>query len=529
MAPLPLNLSHPNQVTHLGVPPLLKVCGLHKRFHGALALQGVDFTLGHGEIVALVGQNGAGKSTLVSIIGGTQTHDEGSIYIEGSAVRIASPRDAEQLGIGFVHQEPTLVPCLSVAENVFLGRELLRGRVVLDRRAMRNQAVEILQRLGFHIDPDRLVADLRLVEREVVEIAKAMLARPRILILDEVTAPLNPAEVDHVFAMMKELKTQGIGIIFISHRLSEVVSMSDRIEVLRDGLNAGSLGAVQRPSEKAIIDLMLGSSSFSADAIFQEPRVTNVTGKTVGELVVQRLGRNGLFSNVSLVVNQGEIVGLAGLKGSGISDIMKTIFGDKPAESGQVIVDGKPLVSKSPRDAISAGIGMITNDRQGEGLALHRSIQENVTVCTLRALRNRFLLTLPARLAQAAARYVSEVGAKHSSLDEEVINLSGGNQQKILVAKWLLRDLQYLLVDEPTRGVDVKSQADIHRLMLQLRTRGRGLLVSSPDVLELLRICDRILVVTKGTIIGEIRRDGDGFSEASILAMLHRETSMQVA
>ena len=207
---------------------------------------------------------------------------------------------------------------------------------------------------------------------------------------------------------------------------------------------------------------MLGSSSFSADAIFQEPRVTNVTGKTVGELVVQRLGRNGLFSNVSLVVNQGEIVGLAGLKGSGISDIMKTIFGDKPAESGQVIVDGKPLVSKSPRDAISAGIGMITNDRQGEGLALHRSIQENVTVCTLRALRNRFLLTLPARLAQAAARYVSEVGAKHSSLDEEVINLSGGNQQKILVAKWLLRDLQYLLVDEPTRGVDVKSQADIH-------------------------------------------------------------------
>jgi ABC-type sugar transport system ATPase subunit len=295
-----------------------------------------------------------------------------------------------------------------------------------------------------------------------------MLARPRILILDEVTAPLNVAEVHHVFALMKELKAQGIGIIFISHRLNEVVQMSDRIEVLRDGLNAGSLGGGQKPSEKAIIDLMLGSTVFSADAITQQPRESIVAGEAGGELVVQRLGRNGLFSNVSLAVNRGEIVGLAGLKGSGISDIMKTIFGAKPAESGQIMVDGKPLVASSPRDAISAGIGMITNDRQREGLALHRSIQENVTVCALRALRNSLLLTLPGRLAQAAAHYVSEVGAKHSSLAEEIINLSGGNQQKVLVAKWLLRDLQYLLVDEPTRGVDVKSQADIHRLLLQL-------------------------------------------------------------
>ncbi|MCC7286740.1 MAG: sugar ABC transporter ATP-binding protein [Burkholderiaceae bacterium] len=495
---------------------MLILRGISKHFHGVKALEDVAFSLRRGEIVSLVGQNGAGKSTLMSIIGGILQPDEGEIQIDGRPVRIPGPAIAEKLGIGLVHQEPTLVRNMSIAANVFLNREPLKHGVLLDFGRMNAETRRVLESLGFSLDPERRVESLTLVEKEAVEIAKAMLLEPRILILDEVTAPLNADEVEHLFRLIGELKAKGIGIIFISHRLSEIVRLSDRIVVLRDGRNAGDLLRDQRPAEKDIIQLMLDGAGFCAPE-----QIVGGDVDATRSLSVAGLSRRGHFADVSLEVRAGEIVGLAGLKGSGITELMKCLFGTLRADKGEVRLHGEPIDVDGPHDAIRCGIGMITNDRQREGLALRRSVDENVTISSLDQLSNRLTFFRRGRLREVAARFVAALEIRTPSVMQEVINLSGGNQQKVAIAKWLLRDLPFLLVDEPTRGVDVKAQAEIHRLLVDLRRTGKGLLVASPEITELMSICDRILIISSGRIASEVQRGTPQFNQASILEVLH--------
>jgi ribose transport system ATP-binding protein len=502
------------KTTH--APPLLELKGICKNFHGVKALIDVDFSLRSGEIVSLIGQNGAGKSTLVSIIGGIYTQDAGEIALDGRAVRISSPGAAEDLGIGLVHQEPTLVQNMTIAANVFLNREHLKRGLLLDFKRMNEETAQVLEKLGFSLDPERLVEDLRLVDKEAVEIAKAMLLKPRILILDEVTAPLNANEVEHLFRLVRELKSNGIAIIFISHRLSEIVQLSDRIVVLRDGRNAGELHREHRPAEKDIIDLMLGGNEFRGEIEAEGSRVDGTK-----KLTVKNLTRSEYFRDVSLEVCAGEIVGLAGLKGSGITELMKCIYGGLRAEAGEVVVHGERTYIRCPADAIGHGIGMITNDRQKEGLALKRSVGENITISSLDALSNRLRFFRRSTLDAQASRFVRALEIKTPSLGHDVLALSGGNQQKVVIAKWLLRDLPFILIDEPTRGVDVKAQAEIHRLLVGLKHEGKGLLISSPEISELMKVCDRILIVAAGRIANEIERGTPHFNEASILEVLH--------
>jgi ABC-type sugar transport system ATPase subunit len=495
---------------------LLQLKGISKAFPGVQALKAVDFSVRRGEVVSLVGQNGAGKSTLVSIIGGIYSHADGDILIDGRNVRISNPAVAEELGIGLVHQEPTLVGNMTVAANVFLNREHLRKGLFLDFRLMNENTVRVLESLGFSLDPDLLVENLRLVEKEVVEIAKAMLLKPRILILDEVTAPLNADEANHLFKLVCELKAQGMAIVFISHRLKEVIQISDRIVVLRDGKNVGELRREQNPSEKQIINLMLGQTGFESLVGGDEVQAGRDT-----LLSVRGLSRQGLFDDVSLDLQAAEIVGLAGLKGSGITEFMKGLFGALRIDGGETLVKGVPVEIKNPMDAIHHGIGMLTNDRQKEGLALQRGVEENMTISSLDALSNRFKFFRARVLNSHAAGLAKSLEVKTPSLKQEVQHLSGGNQQKVVIAKWLLRNLDIILIDEPTRGVDIKTKTEIHRLLAGLKKEGKGMILFSPEIPELLGICDRILVVVSGRIVSEIRRGDPRFREADILELMH--------
>ena len=518
--------------------PLLSLKGISKSFPGVRALTDVDFAVDAGEVVSLVGQNGAGKSTLMSIIGGIYAPDEGSISIAGEQVRIANPGAAEDLGIGLVHQEPTLVPNLTVAANIFLNRERRRGGVLLDFKAMKRESASLTQALGFDIDPDRIVEDLALVEKEAVEIAKAMLLRPRVLILDEVTAPLNVDAVDRLFEIVAALKAEGMAIIFISHRLDEVIRVSDRIVVLRDSRNAGDLSTREKVSEKDIISLMLGQKEEIIRPLMLGQRPSDSADGDAGPhgaeaLAVRQLSRKPSFEDVSFTLSRGEILGFAGLKGSGVTEVLKTLFGALKKDDGEILVGGRHVSLKRPSDAIKNGIGMLTNDRQKEGLALRRTVEENTTISSLDRLAGRLSFLRPALLREPVSGLAQNLSIRTPSLSQEVLNLSGGNQQKVVLAKWLLRNLDVVIVDEPTRGVDVGAKDEIYKILLGLKEEGKAMIVYSPEIPELLAVCDRVIVVDSGELVGEISRDSEQFNEPDILEMMHaaagRKTPESVA
>ncbi len=509
--------------------PLLSLEGISKSFPGVRALNGVDFAVDGGEVVSLCGENGAGKSTLMSIIGGIYTPDEGSITIGGDEVRITNPAVAEDLGIGYVHQEPTLVPTLPVAANIFLNRERVRGGVLLDFKHMKTETTRIIRRLGFDIPPDRLVQDLTLVEKEAVEIAKAMLLGPRILILDEVTAPLDADAVDHLFEIVAALKTEGIAIVFISHRLDQVIRISDRIVVLRDGRNAGDLNTDQGVSERDIISLMLGEKGVVTEVLEHPPSESVPVGEAELDrsvaLSVHGFSKAPFFAAVDFTLYRGEILGFAGLKGSGTTELLKTLFGAIRKDEGVVVVGGREVVIRRPRDAIKHGIGMLTNDRQKEGLALRRPVEENITISSLERLASGGVFLRPASLHRRASVMAQMLSIKTSSLSQDVSNLSGGNQQKVVLAKWLLRNLDVVIADEPTRGVDVRAKEEIYRILLGLKEQGKAMIVYAPEILELLAICDRILVLDEGRIVGEVDRHSPRFNESDILELMHAASS----
>ena len=499
--------------------PLLQMIDISKAFPGVQAVSKVNISVSKGEVVSIVGQNGAGKSTLVSILSGIHALDEGEILIDGKKVRVSNTAIAQELGVGMVHQEPTLVPVMTVGANIFLNREIVKNGFTLDFKKMRSESKKILNILGFSINPDRHVEELSLVEREVIEIAKAMLLNPRILILDEVTSPLGTDEVEHLFSLVEELKTKGMAIIFISHRLKEVIKLSDRIVVLRDGKKVGELIGNNGVSEKEIINLMLGERANEMD----EKREEVALDEKKQVLIVKDLSKSRFFSDVNFSLYSGEILGLAGLKGSGISELLKTLYGIFKKDSGEVTVNNSQIKINKPKDSISNGIGMVTNDRQREGLALVRSVEENITISSLEKLTNKLRFFKPRTLNKNADKYISALDIKTPSLKQEVLYLSGGNQQKVVLAKWLLRGLDIIFVDEPTRGVDVKAKSEIHKLLLELKNEGKGIIISSPEIPELLSICDRILVVVSGKIVNEVKRSSKKFNEADILELIHIE------
>lgn len=496
---------------------LLKMFDISKKFPGVKALSSVDFSVNKREIVSIVGQNGAGKSTLVNIIGGIYIPDSGNIFIEDKQVRISNPSIAKKLGIGMVHQESTLVPTMTVSANLFLYREYVKKNIFLDLRRMSRETENILSILGYKMNPNMFVEDLSLVERRIVEIAKAMFFNPKILILDEVTASFGSKEVERLFELIKELKSKGMSIIFISHRLQEVIQISDRIIILRDGKRVGSYEKEGEVSIKNVIDLMIGKRIEKKVGMRKESKIK----KEKKLLEVRNFSKIGYFKDINFDLYSGEILGFAGLKGAGITEIFKTLYGTLLKDSGEIYMKNKKLIIKRPRDSIKNRIGMITNDREKEGLALIRSVEENINISSLDDFTNTFDFFKTSLLERNAEKLISKIDIRTPSIKQEVLYLSGGNRQKVLLAKFLLCGLEVLIIDEPTKGIDVKTKVAVHNLLNRLKQEGKGVLMTSPVIPELLNICDRILIIVSGKIIKEVKRHMNDFDEFKILQTMH--------
>jgi len=481
------------------VTPLLAVAGITKRFPGVIALDTVDFTVQAGQVHGLVGENGAGKSTLLKLIAGAERPDAGAIAIDGRPVSFAAPRDALRAGITVIYQELSLVPALGADANIFLGIEPVRHGV-LDRRAARARAADALHALGATFDPATPARDLSVAEQQLVELARALARDARLIALDEPTAALSHLETERLFAQIRQLTSRGIGVVFVSHRLEEVRRIADEITVLRDGRRAFT-GRATAVDDAAVIRYMVGRDVEYARVAPAAP----APGPAL--LEARGLTRRRAFSDVSLVLRRGEIVGLAGLVGAGRTEVARCIAGVDPPDDGSMLLDGAPYRPVSPRDAIARRVVYLPEDRKTQGLILGLSVRENVTLPTL----GRFAQwgVVRGELEQvAAAQAVHAVELRPPDVEREAGTLSGGNQQKVVLAKWLLADADVLLFDEPTRGVDIATKTELHRVIRSLADAGKAVLVISSELPEVLALADRIVVMREGRIAGELPAAG---------------------
>ncbi|MDI6870649.1 MAG: sugar ABC transporter ATP-binding protein [Bacillota bacterium] len=473
--------------------------GITKRFPGCTALKRVDFSVEKGEVHALVGENGAGKSTLMKVLTG-MPREEGEILLEGKSVAITDCREAQRLGISLVPQEMSLAPALSVAENVYMGRlPSRRLSCLVDFRALSENAKRLTAQLGFGYDVRAKLGDLSLANQQLVAIAKALTANPKIIVMDEPTSALTQREVERLFEVIRSLKAQGISVIYISHVLEEVFRIADRITVLRDGEHIGTVKTTES-NKLEIIQMMVGRK---LETLF--PKVAADVGEPV--LEVRNLSVKGRLHDVNLAVRRGEIVGIAGLLGSGRSELLRAIFGGDLKTSGEVFVDGRKVEVKCPADGIRHGISLVPEDRKEQGLHLAMNVRENI--CMVRSFRGklgRFGFSNVAREETVSRRYVERLGIRLASLKQPVGSLSGGNQQKAVLGKWLTVQPKVLLLDEPTRGIDVGAKAAIHALMSELAGQGMGIVMASSELPEILGMSDRILVMSKGRLVGEVAR-----------------------
>ncbi len=480
----------------LAVEPLLEVRSLSKRFPGVRALHQVNLTLRRGEVLAVIGENGAGKSTLMKILAGVQEPDSGTIMVDGQPVHIDSVRAAENLGISLIHQELNLADNLDVAANVLLGREPRRGcfiqRSVLDRKAG-----GFMEQVGLDCSPRTLVSRLPLGHQQMVEIAKALSTNARVLIMDEPTSSLSQTETDRLYGVIKELRSRGVAIIYISHRLGEVKELADRVVVLRDGQNAGELQRGQIHHD-AMVKLMVGRElgRHLRDAHGHGEAVLEVRGLRTLRYPQQALD----FS-----LRRGEIVGVAGLVGAGRTELLSTLFGIEQPVGGQVLLAGRKVNLHSPQDAIRAGLALVPEDRKQQGVILEMGVRQNITLACVRGHARRGFLNRR-REGEVAAQMTRQLNIKTPNLAQPVQYLSGGNQQKIVLAKWLALEPRALLLDEPTRGIDVGAKQEIYRLMEELAGRGVAILFVSSEMEEVLRMSDRTLVLHEGRLAGELPR-----------------------
>lgn len=481
--------------------PVLKLSGICKRFLSVLALDHVSLSVDPGEVVALIGENGAGKSTLMKVLGGVHQPDDGQIEIDGHPVKIATVAQAVALGIGFVHQELNVLDNLDVAANLYLGREPLRGGPLrlVDRRRMAADSERHLCRLGLDVSPDTPLNQLSLAQQQMVEIAKALSQNARILILDEPTSSLTASETERLLATVRELRGQGVSVIYISHRLGEIGRIADRVVVLRDGRNVGQLPRAQI-SHDEMVRLMVGRE-------LNNFYVPGGAGERATRLEVRGLRTAARPRHaVSFSAAAGEILGFAGLVGAGRSELARAIFGADPILEGQVRLDGKPLVVKNPQDAIRAGVYLAPEDRRRTGLLIGMSVRENITMPGLWRYAKLGFLSGRRESIEADAQ-VKSLRIKTPSVEMLAANLSGGNQQKVVLGKWLSLGPKVLIVDEPTRGIDVGAKAEIYRLLRRLADSGVAVIAISSDMEEVLGISDRVAVMHEGRITGVLSRD----------------------
>jgi ribose transport system ATP-binding protein len=497
--------------------------GISKRFPGVVALNNVSLEARPGEIVALMGENGAGKSTLMKILGGVHQPDAGEIRINGESVTIHSVNDSMRLGVGFIHQELNVLPNLDVAANVFLGREPRFGGFLnlIDRRRIEGETEKLLKRLGVEVSPRAQVGDLSIAQRQMIEIAKALSLDTRLLIMDEPTSSLTLAETNRLLEVVKDLRSQGVGVIYISHRLGEVTEIADRVVVLRDGANAGTLDREEINHDR-IVQLMVGRD-------LQHVHTPKTDSIQPDYFVVENLRtRRYPDKSVSFKVGRGEVLGVAGLVGAGRTEVAQALFGVEPALGGRIKLDGEELKFSSPQQSISRGFCLIPEDRRNFGLITSWTVRENTTLATLTSYARGGLVDFAAE-NRAAVEISSKLRVKTPSVEALVSQLSGGNQQKVVLAKWLLRKLKVIIFDEPTRGIDVGAKSEIYELINQLAADGAAVMVISSDLEEILRISDRIAVMHEGNLTGVLRRAEASEEAIMRLAVGHQPLDRQRA
>jgi len=471
---------------------------IEKTFPGVHALSQCRFELRSGEVHALVGENGAGKSTLMKVLAGVYAKDAGRIVFKGKEVDIPNPRAAQQLGISMIHQELNLMPHLTVAQNIFIGRESRPGfRLLLDEKEINAKTQQLFETMHLKLDPRTKVADLTVAKQQMVEIAKALSFNSDVLIMDEPTAALTESEIDELFRIIRQLRERGVGIVHISHRLEELKLISDRVTVMRDGHYIDTV-STQAVTIDQIISMMVGRTIYEAT-----PEVPDNPSQEV-VLEVKNLNRGNVIKDVSFSLKKGEILGFAGLMGAGRTEVARAIFGADRADSGDIVVQGQAVHIKSPRDAVSHGIGYLSEDRKRYGLALGMDVETNMVLAALQKFLSSIGWVNNARTRATAQQYVEALSIKTPGLQQKVRNLSGGNQQKVVVGKWLTADTDILIFDEPTRGIDVGAKSEIYHLLNELARQGKSIIMISSELPEILRMSHRIIVMCEGRITGEL-------------------------
>ncbi|WP_118182610.1 sugar ABC transporter ATP-binding protein [Paraburkholderia phosphatilytica] len=501
--------------------PLISVKKLSKSFPGVRALHDVQFELMAGEVHTVMGENGAGKSTLMKILAGVYTRDSGEILLDGQPVDFQHPRDAQAVGVGIIHQELQLMNHLTVAQNMFIGREP-RGRLglFLDEDRLNANARDILQRMHVKLDPRAMVGTLTVAKQQMVEIAKALSFDSRVLIMDEPTSALNDAEIAELFRIIRELKSRGVGIVYISHKMDELKQISDRVTVLRDGEYVATVSAADT-SVEAIIGMMVGRTL--AD-IEPSPHDTH---KAAVALEVRHLNAGPLVKDVSFTLHKGEILGFAGLMGAGRTEVARAVFGADPVQSGDIIVNGAKTTIKKPSDAVARGIGYLSEDRKRFGLATGMDVESNIVMSNLRKFLSFNFFLRRAQMRKTAAHFIHLLSIRTPSATQAVRLLSGGNQQKIVIAKWLERDCDVLFFDEPTRGIDVGAKSEIYKLLRSLAAQGKAIVMISSELPEILRMSDRIVVMCEGRITGEL--DAKDATQERIMQLATRRDTLKAA
>ena len=477
----------------------LEMRGIVKRFPGVLALNHVNLSVRKGEVHALLGENGAGKSTLMKILSGAYTKDEGEILFDGTPVEIHSAQDAQRLNISTIYQELNLTEQLSVAENIFMGRQLMKNRFHVDWRKMYDEAQRLLDELGVDVNAHALVRDLGVAQKQMVEVAKSLSINSRVLIMDEPTAPLTNREIEVLFDTIRMLKGRGVSIIYISHRLEEVMEICDRATIMRDGANVTELNVADTNLDE-IIRYMVGRELKE-----KFPKIHLEPGEE--RLRVENIHAGKQVRGVSLSARGGEILGIAGLVGAGRTETARAIFGMDAKESGDIYIDGQKVEINQPLDAIRAGIGFVTEDRKGEGLVLPLPISQNMTLATLEKFGASLHLNL-GRERNTVREYIEKLDIKTPSMQQLARNLSGGNQQKVVLAKWLLSDSKVIIFDEPTRGIDVGAKIEVYNIINDLIRQGVAVVMISSELPEILGMSDRVAVMHQGEITGVFDNDG---------------------
>ena len=490
--------------------PAVEMRGIDKSFPGVLALRSVQFDLYPGEVHALLGENGAGKSTLMKIMTGVYQKDAGEMKVFGTPVTIPGPRAAQELGIGIIHQELHLMNHLTVAQNIYIGREPRKGfGMFVDEAKMNADAAALFARMKVNIDPRTEVGTLTVAKQQLVEIAKALSFNSRVLIMDEPTSALNETEVAHLFAIIADLKAQGVGVVYITHKMDEVFQIADRVTVMRDGQYIQTLPA-KGTTMNTIISLMVGREL--ADAT----RAPAFTG-TEEALRVTKLNRGKAVRDVSFVLRKGEILGFAGLMGAGRTEVARAIFGADTPDSGEIFIHGEKRRITSPQDAVKAGLAYLSEDRKQFGLVTPMTVRENVTMASWPRFTSGRIWMQDAAMTRTAKDYVDLLKVKTPGVEQETRLLSGGNQQKVVIAKWLLRDCDILFFDEPTRGIDIGAKAEIYKLLQGLADQGKAIVVISSELPEILRLSHRVIVMCEGRITGEL--DGPTATQEQIMTL----------